>query len=70
VRLGELNIEYHAKRASGRVGPLEVSWLKPGTADAYKAAAVKAGQREGQFKLAVLQYTKDLLLPLGDHVVS
>jgi hypothetical protein len=70
VRLGELNIEYHAKRASGRVGPLEVSWLKPGTADAYKAAAVKAGQREGQFKLAVLQYTKDLLLPLGDHVAS
>jgi hypothetical protein len=69
-RLGELNVEYHAKRASGRIGPIAVSWLRPGTADKYKAAAVKAGQREGQFKLAILQYTKDLLLPLGDHVVS
>jgi hypothetical protein len=69
-RLGELNIEYHAKRASGRLGPLAVSWLEPGTADAYKAAAVRAGQREGQFKLAVLQYRKDLLLPLDDFVAS
>ena len=67
-RLGDLNIEYHGKRASGRLGPLAVSWLKAGTADAYKAAAVRAGQREGQFKLAVLQYRKDLTFPFDDHV--
>jgi hypothetical protein len=67
-RLGELNIEYHGKRASGRLGPLEVSWLTRGTADAYKLAAVRAGQREGQFKLAVLQYRKDLIFPFDDHV--
>jgi hypothetical protein len=67
-RLGELNIEYHSKRASGRLGPLAVSWLKSGTADGYKQAAVTAGQREGQFKLAVLQYRKDLIFPFDDHV--
>ena len=67
-RLGELNIEYHSKRASGRIGPLTVSWLARGTADAYKQAAVAAGQREGQFKLAVLQYRKDLIFRLDDHV--
>jgi hypothetical protein len=67
-RLGELNIEYQGKRASGRLGPLEVSWLASGTADAYKLAAVRAGQREGQFKLAVLQYRKDLIFPLDHHV--
>lgn len=67
-RLGELNIEYHSKRASGRLGPLAVAWLKSGTADAYKHAAVTAGQREGQFKLAVLQYRKDLIFPFDDHV--
>jgi hypothetical protein len=67
-RLGELNIEYHGKRASGRLGPLAVSWLTRGTADAYKLAAVAAGQREGQFKLAVLQYRKDLLFPFDDYV--
>jgi hypothetical protein len=67
-RLGELNIEYHSKRASGRLGPLAVSWLTRGTADAYKLAAVAAGQREGQFKLAVLQYRKDLIFSFDAHV--
>jgi hypothetical protein len=67
-RLGELNIEYHGKRASGRLGPLAVSWLRDGTADDYKQAAVAAGQREGQFKLAVLQYRKGLIFPFDDYV--
>jgi hypothetical protein len=67
-RLGELNIEYQSKRASGRLGPLASSWLKRGTADAYKLAAVRAGQREGQFKLAVLQYRKDLIFRFDDHI--
>ncbi len=30
-RLGELNIEYQSKRASGRLGPLTVAWLRSGT---------------------------------------
>jgi GH3 auxin-responsive promoter len=65
-RLGELNIEYHGKRASGRLKPLEVVWLKPGAGEAYKVACVRAGQREGQFKPAVLQYRKDLRFALDD----
>lgn len=67
-RLGGVNVEYHGKRASGRLGPLSVAWLKPGTADAYKAAAVRAGQREGQFKPAVLQYRSGLTFPFDDHL--
>jgi hypothetical protein len=70
ARLGGLNIEYESKRASGRLGPLRVSWLIPGTADAYKAAAVRTGKREGQFKPAVLTYRKDLAFPFDDHVES
>ena len=69
-RLGELNIEYQGKRASGRLGPIVVSWLRNGTADAYKAAAVRAGQREGQFKLIVLQYQKDVTFPFADYVLG
>jgi hypothetical protein len=68
-RLGELNVEYHSKRWSGRLRPLTVAWLERGTAEAYKGACVKAGQREGQFKVAVLQYRKDLVMSLDDHVV-
>ncbi|MGB7217278.1 MAG: GH3 auxin-responsive promoter family protein [Vicinamibacterales bacterium] len=67
-RLGELNIEYQAKRESGRLGALGVAWLRPGTADAYKAMAVRKGQRESQFKPAVLQYRKDLVLPIDEFV--
>jgi hypothetical protein len=66
-RLGELNIEYHGKRASGRLKPLDVVWLKPGAGEAYKMACVRGGQREGQFKPAVLQYRKDLRFSFDDY---
>jgi hypothetical protein len=67
-RLGQLNIEYHSKRESGRLGPLTVQWLKRGTGESYKEACVRGGQREGQFKPAVLQYGKDVALPFERYV--
>ena len=67
-RLGELNIEYHGKRQSGRLGPLTLACLKPGAAEAYKAACVRTGQREMQFKPAALQYRKSLPLAFDDYV--
>jgi hypothetical protein len=66
-RLGELNIEYHAKRDSGRLRSLDAHGLRRGAAEAYKAACVRAGQREGQFKLAVLQYRKDLAMLFDEY---
>jgi hypothetical protein len=68
ARLGELNLEYHGKRASGRLGALTLAWVKPGTGEAYKAACVRAGQREGQYKPAILQYSKDVALPFERYV--
>ena len=35
----------------------------PGAGDAYKAACVRAGQREGQYKPAVLVYERQMKLP-------
>ena len=69
-RLGELNIEYHSKRQSGRLGPLTVGCLKPGAAEAYKAACVRTGQREMQFKPAALQYRTSLALAFDDYVIA
>jgi hypothetical protein len=69
-RLGELNMEYQSKRASGRLGPLTVAWLKRGAATAYKDACVRAGQREGQFKPAVLQYRRELTLSFEPYVIK
>jgi len=67
--LGDLNVEYHAKRASGRLAPLIVAWVKRGAADAYKSACIRAGRREGQFKPAVLQYRRDLALSFEPYVI-
>jgi len=69
-RLGELNVEYQSKRASGRLAPLTISLLKDGTGEAYKAACVRAGQREGQFKPAALQYRRDLGLSFAPYVIG
>jgi hypothetical protein len=70
ARLGSLNIEYRSKRASGRLAPLTVAWLRQGAGEAYKAACVQAGQREGQFKPVVLQYRSKLVLSLEPHVIG
>ena len=60
ARLGELNVEYQAKRASGRLGPLMAVRLTAGAAESHKTAYVSAGQREAQFKPVILQYRREL----------
>jgi hypothetical protein len=67
--LEEGNIEYHAKRASGRLKPLTVIFLRRGAAEAHKTACVLAGQREAQFKPTVLQYGKDLRWQADEYVL-
>ncbi len=68
--LGEVNIEYQAKRDSGRLAPPTTIWLRHGTAEAYKTSCINLGQREGQFKPTVLQYLQNLNLPLADYAVK
>jgi hypothetical protein len=52
--LCESNIEYAAKRSSGRLFPAEVVFVRPGAGEAVKAAAVATGQREAQVKPPLL----------------
>lgn len=58
--LRKLNVEYDAKRESGRLHALKVCPLRMGTLEAVKAHAVASGQREGQFKTVLLQNESDL----------
>ncbi|MCH7747397.1 MAG: GH3 auxin-responsive promoter family protein [Acidobacteria bacterium] len=69
-KLGESNVEYAAKRASGRLQHLELLPVRPGTGDAYKRHCLRQGQREGQFKLIVLQYQSDCAFPFADFRVD
>ena len=58
-RLRSGNIEYDAKRASGRLEPLRTLRLRPGTGTAYRRQQVAAGQRDMQFKYLHVQYSHD-----------
>ena len=56
VKLCELNIEYAAKRGSGRLAAFEVKILRPGAGFAYHRHCVEIkGQREAQAKVRALQ---------------
>ena len=56
ARLGSANIEYQGKRASDRLNPMRVVWLKRGTGEAFRVRRVAEGQRDAQFKYLHLQY--------------
>ena len=62
LKLCELNVEYEAKRKSGRLTPLEVRWLRTGAGDQYRAVCVNSGQRDTQFKYLHLQYARECKL--------
>jgi hypothetical protein len=64
MALRDRNMEYDAKRESGRLQALEVRLLRAGTLEALKAHAVAEGQREGQFKTVLLQNKSDLSFDL------
>jgi len=57
--LAKSNVEFHHKRGSGRLEPIRVVHLEPGTGEAYKTHCLQQGQRDAQFKVVRLQYAKD-----------
>ncbi|MDP3801077.1 GH3 auxin-responsive promoter family protein [Brevundimonas sp.] len=57
--LVRLNIEYAAKRRSGRLAPVEVRRLRPGAGAAYRRWCVAGGQRDSQFKVLTLQTARE-----------
>jgi hypothetical protein len=66
--MGQANLEFHAKRESGRLQPLRIVYLQPGTGEAYKAYCLQQGQRDAQFKVVRLQYAKDCSFNFLDYV--
>lgn len=68
--LAERNLEYEAKRASGRLHPIELRRLEPGTGESYKAHLLSRGQREAQFKILRLQSREKLAYDLDQHQLA
>jgi len=67
-QLARLNVEYRAKRESGRLQALRVLPLRAGTAEAYRSHCVARGQRDAQFKLIRLQYTHDCSFNFSPYI--
>ena len=65
--LCEANIEYDSKRGSGRLAPVEIKRLRPGTGGEFRADRVAAGQRDSQFKYLHLQYAHECPFNFGAH---
>jgi sterol desaturase/sphingolipid hydroxylase (fatty acid hydroxylase superfamily) len=63
-QLQEINVEYSAKRESRRLGGLEAFWLRPETAETFKAFCARQGQREGQFKTVAIAYRSSFAFDL------
>lgn len=53
------NIEYAAKRGTGRLKPVDLWRLEPGSGAAYRRWCVGRGQRDSQFKVLALQYARE-----------
>lgn len=65
--LREANIEYDGKRGSGRLSPVEIKRLRPGTGEEFRADRVAAGQRDSQFKYLHLQYAHECPFDFDAH---
>jgi hypothetical protein len=65
--MGQANLEFHAKRESGRLQPLRIVYLQPGTGEVYKTYCLQQGQRDAQFKVVRLQYAKDCSFNFSDY---
>jgi hypothetical protein len=68
LTLSEINIEYHAKRQSGRLKPVRVCILKRGTYQIFKKFYLDQGQREAQFKIVALQFSKDIKFDFSPYI--
>lgn len=68
--LMESNIEYAAKRRSGRLRPIVGVALRPGSGEEYRRHCVAGGQRDAQFKIMHLQYSRQVDFNLAAWVIE
>jgi len=68
--LQRLNIEYQAKRQSGRLKPLEIKVLSAGAADTIKSWSLARGVREAQYKPVTLAGSDEWAAKLSPLLVA
>lgn len=70
TQIAARNLEFQAKRLSGRLHPTRLTLLRAGTSNAFKAHFVGQGQREAQFKFVRLHTRAKLTFDLSAHCIE
>ncbi len=68
--LMKANIEYSAKRKSGRLAAISGTAIRADTGEAFRRHCLRQGQRDTQFKPRHLQYRRDCDFDLTPHLLA
>ncbi|GJL83451.1 MAG: hypothetical protein DHS20C01_30850 [marine bacterium B5-7] len=62
------NIEFEAKRESGRLQPINIVFVREGTGEAFKRHQLSKGQKEAQYKVVHVQYQHECSFNFEDYL--
>ncbi len=65
-----INVEYKAKRDSGRLKPIRLNYIKNGTGENFKKYCIKNGQRDSQFKFNHIMYTSECSFNFSNYIIK
>ena len=68
--LKKINVEYKAKRDSGRLKPIRLNYIKNGTGENFKKYCIKNGQRDSQFKFNHIMYTSECSFNFSNYIIK
>ncbi len=68
--LKKINVEYKAKRDSGRLNPIRLNYIKNGTGENFKKYCIKNGQRDSQFKFNHIMYTSECSFNFSNYIIK
>ena len=65
-----INVEYKAKRDSGRLKPIRLNYIKNGTGENFKKYCIKNGQRDSQFKFNHIMYANECSFNFSNYIIK
>lgn len=66
----KINVEYKAKRESGRLKPVRLNYLISGTGENFKKHLIKNGQRDSQFKFNHIMYVNECSFNFSKYITK
>lgn len=68
--LKKINVEYRAKRLSGRLKPIRLHYIRNGTGENFKTHCITNGQRDSQFKFNHIMYEDECSFNFKNYIIK